>query len=53
MTGDIHMIFDSAAVTKVVSAPDHHIVTDLNSRLDRLVFENKAVVADGEVRPED
>src|SRR4051794_11870233 len=35
----------------VVAAPEHHVVADVDERLDRVVLEDEAVLADDEIGP--
>ena len=53
MGRDIGMVIYLAAMADMVARPNHHVVADLDGRLDRLVFENESVVADRQVRPGD
>src|SRR5262249_25834271 len=46
------MVLDDRIVADVVAAPECHVVANLHKRLNRVVFENKTVVADGMVRQE-
>ena len=41
------MIFYYCIMTDVISAPERDVVSDLNERLNCVVFKNEAVVADG------
>src|SRR3546814_7164705 len=50
---DVDMVLDLRPVPQVVAAPDHHVVADLDRRLDGLVLQNEAIVTDTEVRPDD
>ena len=45
------MVAYFGSMAQVVARPDHHIVANANGRLDSLVFQDEAVVADGQVWP--
>src|SRR5262245_32182705 len=49
--GDHHVILDLGVMTDVVAAPHHHVVADLDERLNRVVLEDEAVVAAQETWP--
>src|SRR5229473_5579445 len=44
MRSDHYMIFDDAVVSDVIAAPQDDVVPDFHEWLNRVVFENEAVV---------
>ncbi len=48
---NISVVTDRAAVTQMITGPDHNIVADRDGWLDRLVLENETIFANLEIGP--
>ena len=46
MRGERYVVLDDAVVTNVITTPEHHVVSNGREWLNRIVLENKTVVAD-------